>query len=69
MGFWWYCASSLDLTNFVVQSHGEAAAETSRRIRWQSLPESLEFGNLEVQESGNLGVWNLTNLKKKTWKL
>ena len=51
MGFSRYCPSSLDLTNFVVRSRRGAMRELS-------LAGSLESGNLEIQESRNLEIWN-----------
>ena len=47
MGFSLYCPSSLDPTNFVVQCCRGA-------VRRLSLADSLESGNLELWESGNL---------------
>ena len=61
MGFSRYCPSSLDLTNFVVRSCRGAVVELPRScrgaVRWLSLADSLESGNLEIQESGNPGIW------------
>ena len=54
MGFSQHCPSSMDLTNFEVCGHGGATVELSRRMRWLSLADSLESGNLEIRESGNL---------------
>ena len=51
MVFSWYCPSSLDLANFVVRGHGGATAEPCAGYLW------LTALNLEIQESGNPGIW------------
>ena len=52
MGFSRYRPSYLDLTDFVVRGHGGATAEPARSLCRLSLADSLESGNLEIQESG-----------------
>ena len=59
MGFSRYCPSSLDLTNFVVRSHGGATAEPRAGYLW---PTAL---NLKVQESE---IWESRNLESKKIK-
>ena len=64
MGFSRYCPSSLDLTNFVVQSRRGVVCRLS-------LADSLESGNmgiwksrsLEIQESRNPEIWKSRNLE------
>ena len=62
MEFSRYYSNSLDLTAFVVRGHGGANAELSLRMRWLSLADSLESGNLKIQESINFGIQGLENL-------
>ena len=71
MGFSRYCPSSLDLTNFVVQERRGVAAENALAIsgsRWLLRPVGHETCqltalNLEIQESGNPGIWKSENLE------
>ena len=59
MGFSRYCPSSLHLTNFVVRSHDRATAESSRRMRWPYLLDSLGSGNPGIWK------WNIQSERKR----
>ena len=75
MGSSQHCPSSLDLTNFVVQSHRGAAAEPRPGYLWLTALnlETWDSGssriwksrNLEIQESRNLGIPGIWNPNKK----